>query len=192
MAPLWQHLSESLGIRVLHGITLFSTLDYLGTVPSTPNGLIRALGGHGGRVWMAASCPSLPVGQSCPCSPWTGPVPVAVGEGSLMCSGPQRSPSWLSLRPTLGSPFADESCWPVVSSQYVCACVQKQTSKCLVSVLGKIVRSRLPRFAYMFLFLSYLLCTCVISILERLSFSYPNCSLLTAESVQFSTNNTEQ
>lgn len=65
-------------------------------------------------VWMAAKCPSLPVGQSCPRSPWTGPVQVAVGEGSLMCSGPQSFHSWLSLRPAPGSPFADESRRPVL------------------------------------------------------------------------------
>lgn len=62
--------------------------------------------------------------------------------------------------------------------------------------LGKIARSRLPRFTYMFLFLAFLLCTCVIRVLERsgiqLCLFLPQLFFLTAERIQFSTDNTEQ
>lgn len=66
-----------------------------------------------------------------------------------------------------------------VGNWYVCVCTR---AKANITMFGecfrKIARSRLPRFAYMFLFLSFLLCTCVISILEHFGFSFPNCSFL--------------
>lgn len=92
---------------------------------------------------MAASCPSLPVGQSYPRSPGIGPVPVAVGEGSLRALAPSAPIPGSACVPLSVLPLLTRAadlfagCVVSVGNWYVCACVQKQTSKCLGNVLGK-------------------------------------------------------
>lgn len=146
---------------------------------------------------MPASCSALPLRQ-------VPPAPAAVGRGKKSSALPAALPCFrLSQRPTPGSHFAGESCGPVsqvVPFQWLtgmCVCVRaKENIKMFGECFRKIARSRLPRFAYMFLFLSFLPCTCVIRIPEhsemQLWLFLLQLFFLTAERIQFSTNNTEQ
>lgn len=86
----------------------------------------------------------------------------------------------------------------VVSFQRVTGmCVQaKENIKMFGECFRKIAWSRLPSLAYMALFLSPLLCACVISNPElsaiQLWLFLPQPFFLTAKRIQFSTNNAEQ
>lgn len=72
----------------------------------------------------------------------------------------------------------------------------KENIKMFGECFRKIAWSRLPRLAYVVLFLSPLLCTCVINFPEHpavlLWLFLPQLFFLPAKGIQFSTNNTEQ
>lgn len=165
--PQWHRLSGSQGIRVL--------------VPSRRPENSSAHSGLPGRALGGPQAAHLRLCvRFCLRCPWVGPAPAAVGCWENRLLRPAEHPcSLLSQRPTPGSHFAGESCGPVLQVVFfqwvtgMCVCTRaKANIKMFGECFRKIARSRLPRFAYMFLFLSFLLCTCVISILERFGFSY--------------------
>ena len=130
----------------------------------------------------------MPVGGSCLCSPGAGQGQGHWGKGTWSAVACRAPCSWLSLCPAPGSQWPTRArdcpacCVVSVDNWCVCLCVcARVCAEANIEVFGecfrKIAGSRLPGFAYMFLFLSFLLRTHVIGILERFGFSYPNCSL---------------
>lgn len=119
--------------------------------------------------------------------PWSGPVLATVGWRKNRLLRPAGHPcSWLSQRPTPGSHFAGGQPWACfagcdvsVGNWYVCVHVCKSKHQNVWGVFQENSKEQIAKIRlYVYFFLSFLLCTCVMSILERFGFSYPNCSFL--------------
>ena len=75
---------------------------------------------------------------------------------------------WLSWRPMPGSHFACKNCGPVsMGNWYMCMHTCNRKHQNVWAVFRENSKQQIAKLLFMFLFLAFLLCTCVIGILEH-------------------------
>lgn len=129
---------------------------YLETVLPPSGCLIWAKSGCG---WLQAAHLSVDRVRPAPSLVWASAGDSGVEEESS-------APAWLSQRPTPGSHFAGGEPWACfagcdvsVGNWYVCVCMcAKANIKMFGECFRKIARSRLPSFAYMYIFFFLFCC----------------------------------